>query len=124
MYSNTQFWNAKYDLACSLLYNPDNLPTRAMMNFLRQLLTVAIEHSRVTLDDVEHAINYSGVDKLSEQDKQYVANWMNTVSERYVGNLSRDQNQQLRRLFDVCNDLINYGRMSAVKDIAELIFGE
>jgi len=122
MYSNTQFWNAKYDLACSLLYNPASPATQVMMKFLRQILISAIENGEVTPADADHAIKLSGADELSEQDKKYVANWMNTVGERYVGNLSRDQNQQLRRLLNVCNDLVNYGRMSATRDIAELLF--
>ena len=122
MYSSTQFWSAKYDLVCSLIYRPASPATQVMMKFLRQMLNPAIEKGEVTPADADHAIQYSGVDELSEQDKQYVAAWMNTVGERYVGKLSSAQSQQLRKLFDACDSLVNYGRMSAVREIAALLF--
>jgi len=122
MYSETQFWNTKYDLAFSLLYNPANSVTRAMQQFLRQLIGAAIENGRVEPRDVDHAIKLSGMEELSDQDKEDVLIWMRTVGERYVGKLSRDQNRELRRLFELCDDLVNCGRLSAIKDIAALLY--
>ena len=120
MYSKTQFWNAKYDLAKSLLYDPADASTRAMMRFLRELLIVAVENGEITPTDVDHAIKYSGVDELSDQDQLTI--WMQAAGERYVGKLSHAQNQQLQRLFNACDNLVNNGRMSATLEIAELLF--
>jgi len=122
MYSETQFWNTKYDLAFSLLYNPVNPSTRVMKRFLQQLLSAAIENGKVGPLDVDQAIKLSGVEELSDQDRGDLVIWMKTVGERYEGKLSRGQNEELRRLFELCDDLVNCGRLSAIKDIAALLY--
>jgi len=122
MYSETQFWNTKYDLTFSLLYNPVNPSTRVMQQFLRQLIVSAVENGKVEQSDADQAIKLSGVEELSDQDKEDVMIWMRTVGERYIGKLSREQNMELRRLFELCDALVNCGRVSAIKDISALLY--
>ena len=123
MYSKTKFDHAKIDLAYSILHqkNADHMG-QVEIAFLQALLTIAAQHGQVTPDDVYRAVESSGAFDLDldegEKDKIIADLW--NIGDNYVGALSRQQAQELRKLRHLCLRA-NNGDLDAMMTIADMI---
>jgi hypothetical protein len=123
MYSATKFSNAKIDLAYSILHqkNADHIG-QVELAFLRHLLSTAAQRGQVTPDDVYRAVEGSGVFDLDldegEKDKIIADLW--NIGDNYIGALSRQQAQELRKLRHLCLRA-NNSDLDAIMTIADMI---
>jgi len=126
MYSNLRFNSAKNALAHSILHSPANPIERAEAAFLRQLLSTAAEQGYVTWDDVQQAIENSGAlnpELELEMDPESADDFVPSlwrIGNRYIGELSPQQTQELRHLRQLCLSASS-GDDTALTKIAELI---
>jgi len=126
MYSDFRFWLAKSQLANSYLNSAaaDNAK-QAKLLFLRSILSAAAKYGRVTMDDVQraidHAIEHSGVMEMDPEcaDGVIVDLWQ--IGDSYIGTLSPAQAAELRRLRKLCLRAAALGDQDALSQIAELI---
>jgi len=120
MYDDYQFQSAKYDLSYSILHSPDKPTKRVEATFLRALLTTATKQGYISSDDVERAIEESGVLELPEGLRDDAIVWMRVRGKDYIGGLSRQQLRELRWIRHLCTR-ITQGDIAALSQFAQLI---
>ena len=122
-YSNSKFNCAKSDLAASYLYPTATADRTKQVEllFLRSLLSAAAKYGRVTQDDIQRAIEASGIFDLSPEIADRVVRQLWIIGDHYLGALSRQQAAELRRLRKLCLLAAATGDQDAWAQIAELI---
>jgi len=120
MYSETRFQKAKADLAYSLLHSPTDATKQIESSFLRSLLSAAATRGQVTQDDVQRALESSGIFELSPEIADDMIAYLWSIGDSYIGALSRQQAAELRRLRQLCL-AANSGDLDAMLQIADLI---
>ena len=122
-YSNSKFNCAKSDLAASYLYPADaaDRTRQVELLFLRSLLSAAAKYGRVTQDDVQRAIEISGVCDLSPEIADQMLRTLNAIGDYYFGALSRQQAAELRRLRKLCILAAATGDQDAWAQIGEIL---
>jgi len=120
MYSNSRFNCAKSDLVSAYLYPATDRAKQVEHTFIRALLGIAAKQGRVTQDDVQRAIEISGVCDLSPEIADQMLRTLNAIGDYYFGALSRQQAAELRRLRKLCLEA-NSGDADALAQIAEII---
>jgi len=121
MYDNTKFMSLKQDLVYSILCSPEDQVSKVDVAFLRKLLCYAVFCGMIEEQDVESAIESSGLYDLPPEDQLISLGWMRHTGNRYLGELSFEQECELRRLHELCNLLIRQGELSAIREIADMI---
>ena len=121
MYSNSRFNCAKSDLVDSYLYPAADRTRQVELLFLRSLLSAAAKYGRVTQDDVQRAIEISGVCDLSPEIADQMLRTLNAIGDYYFGALSRQQAAELRRLRKLCILAAATGDHDALSQIADLL---
>jgi len=120
-YSNSKFNCAKSDMTKAYLYPAVDDTTQTELLFLRSLLSAAAKYGRVTQDDVQRAIEHSGVCDLSPVDADRMLITLNAIGDHYLGALSRQQAAELRRLRKLCLRAAALGDQDALAQIADLL---
>ena len=122
MYSKTKFDHAKIDLAYSYFQKPSDSTGQVEIAFLRSLLSAAAQHGRISDQDIQRAIEKSGAFDLDlsddEKDKIIADLW--NIGDNYIGALSRQQAQELRKLRHLCLRA-NNGDLDSMMTIADMI---
>jgi len=121
MYSAFKFNNAKAELAYALLNNPDDRILKIEATFLRHLLSAAAKQGFIADQDIQVAIENSGVFDLNEEAADKMIEYLWNVGDDYVGALSPTQAQELRKLRNLCLRAVERGDADALAQIAELI---
>jgi len=121
MYSKTRFNCAKSDLVSAYLYPAADSTKQVEHTFIRALLGIAAKQGRVTQDDVQRAIEASGIFDLSPEIADQMLRTLNAIGEYYFGALSRHQAAELRQLRKLCILAAATGDADAWAQIAELI---
>jgi hypothetical protein len=121
MYSNSRFNCAKSDLVDSYLYPAADRTRQVELLFLRSLLSAAAKYGRVTQDDIQRAIEASGVFDLSPEIADQMLRFLLALGDHYLGALSRQQAAELRKLRKLCILAAATGDQDALSQIAELI---
>ena len=123
MYSNSRFNCAKSDLVDSYLYSADaaDRTRQVELLFLRSLLSAAAKYGRVTQDDIQRAIEISGVCDLSPEIAEQMLRTLNAIGDYYCGALSRQQAAELRRLRKLCLRAAATGDQDALSQISEIL---
>ena len=123
MYSNFKFQSAMAALAYSFLHSPTDAVRQIESAFLRSLLSSAAQRGQVTPDDIYRAVERSGVFDLDldegEKDKIIADLW--NIGDSYIGALSRQQAQELRKLHKLCLRVMEHNDLDAMMQIAELL---
>jgi len=120
MYSEFRFHNAKIDLAYSYFQKPSDSTGQVEIAFLRHLLSAAAQRGQVTPDDVQRALESSGIFELSPEIADDMIAYLWSIGDSYIGALSRQQTAELRRLRKLCLEA-NSGDTDALAQIAEII---
>jgi len=121
MYSKTRFNCAKSDLVDSYLYPAADSTKQVEHIFIRALLGIAAKQGRVTQDDIQRAIEASGIFDLSPEIADQMLRTLNAIGDYYFGALSRQQAAELRRLRKLCILVAGRGDQDALAQIAELL---
>jgi len=121
MYSKTKFDNAKSDLIASYLYPPADRAKQVEHTFLRALLGLAAKNGCVTQNDVQRAIEGSGIFDLSPEIADRTLRSLLALGDHYVGVLSRQQAAELRRLRKLCILAAATGDRDALSQISEIL---
>jgi len=121
MYSNSRFNCAKSDLVSSYLYPATDHAKQVEHTFIRALLGIAAKQGRVTQDDIQRAIEASGIFDLSPEIADRVVRQLWIIGDHYLGALSRQQAAELRQLRKLCILAAATGDADAWAQIAELI---
>jgi len=122
MYSAFKFNNAKVDLAFAFTHKPTDSMGQVELAFLRHLLSAAAQRGQVTPDDVQRALESSGAFDLDldEGGKDKIVADLWNIGDNYIGALSRQQAQELRKLRHLCLRA-NNGDLDAMMTIAGMI---
>jgi len=120
-YSNSKFNCAKSDLVSAYLYPVADRAKQVELLFLRSLLSAAALRGKVTQDDVQRAIEGSGIFDLSPEIADRTLRSLLALGDYYVGPLSRQQAAELRQLRKLCLLAAATGDQDALSQIAELI---
>jgi len=121
MYDSAKFKAIKQDIAYALLYRPDNPKDKVVVNFLWKLLCCAVFNGMIEDQDVEYAIEASDLYDLPPNEQLVTLGWMRHTGNRYLGELSFQQETELRRLHELCMLLTRHGELSVLKEIADMI---
>jgi len=123
MYDNQTFRSAKHDLVYASLQQTFSFVKQAKFGFLIRLLKAAAINGEVEELDVEYAIKYSNVFNyyMTQDERDECLSWMDYHGKRYLGKLSREQQQVLQLLQELCERVTDEGDLSALQRIAELI---
>ena len=121
MYDNAKFKAIKQDIAYALLYRPNNPKDKVVVNFLWKLLCCAVYNGMIEEQDVEYAIEASDLYDLPPNEQLVTLGWMRHTGNRYLGELSFQQETELRRLHELCMLLTRHGELSVLKEIADMI---
>jgi len=121
MYSNYRFQNAKTELAYSILHSPTDAAKQIEALFLRSLLCAAADRGQVTPDDVQRALESSGIFELSPEIADDMIAYLWSIGDSYIGALSRQQAQELRKLRNLCHRAVERGDADALSQIADMI---
>jgi len=121
MYDSAKFKAIKQDIAYALLYRPDNPKDKVVVNFLWKLLCCAVYNGMIEEQDVEYAIEASDLYDLPPNEQLVTLGWMRHTGNRYLGELSFQQETELRRLHELCMLLTRHGELSVLKEIADMI---
>jgi len=121
MYDNAKFKSLKQDLVYSLLVRPQDQVHEVDLTFLRKLISYAVFCGMIEDQDVESAIESSGVYDLPADDQVISLAWMRHTGRHYMGELSFQQETELRRLHELCMLLTRHGQLSAIREIADMI---
>jgi hypothetical protein len=121
MYDDTKFKAIKQDIAYALLYRPDNPKDKVVVNFLWKLLCCAVYNGMIEEQDVEYAIEASDLYDLPPNEQLVTLGWMRHTGNRYLGELSFQQETELRRLHELCMLLTRHGELSVLREIADMI---
>ena len=117
----TTFQFAKHDLVTSLLHQPDTFVKQAKLHFLRHLLTSASINGVISQQDVERATYIAYSYFMTQAERDEALSWMSYRGNRYIGELSRDQQDELQMLCELCDHLTINGDLSALQQITDLI---
>ena len=122
-YSNSKFNCAKSELVDSYLYPAATADRTKQVEllFLRSLLSAAAKYGRVTQDDIQRAIEASGIFDLSPEIADRVVRQLWIIGDHYLGALSAQQAAELRRLRNLCLRVAALSDQDALSQIAELI---
>jgi hypothetical protein len=71
--------------------------------------------------DVEYAIEASDLYDLPPNEQLVTLGWMRHTGNRYLGELSFQQETELRRLHELCMLLTRHGELSVLREIADMI---
>ena len=115
------FQFAKHDLVMSLLQQPDTFVKQAKMHFLRHLLLELAINGVLGQQDIENASYIACKHFMTQAERDEALSWMSYHGNRYIGELSHDQQVELQILCELCDQLINDGDLSALQQIADLI---
>ena len=123
-YSNSKFNCAKSDLAASYLYPTATADRTKQVEllFLRSLLSAAAKYGRVTQDDIQRAIEISGVCDLSPEIADRKLRSLLALGDYYFGALSRAQARQLRQLRKLCILAAATNDAYALSEIDEILW--
>jgi len=121
MYDQPTFQFAKHDLVTSLLQQPDTFVKQAKLHFLRHLLTSAAINGVISQQDIECAIYVAHSYFMTQAERDECLSWMSYHGNRYIGELSHEQQVELQILCELCDHLVNEGDLSALQQIADLI---
>jgi hypothetical protein len=125
MYDQDTFRWAKRDLVWAALSRRTHDNARnAEFDFIEFLLEGAIIHGKITKDDVECSIRYSGVldyVSITDRERKETVEWMWQQGDRYTGILSHEQRRELKLLHELCNRLTHDGDLSVLQQIVDLI---
>ena len=121
MYDQLTFQFAKHDLVTSLLQQPDTFVKQAKMHFLRHLLLELAINGVISQQDVECATYIAYSYFMTQAERDECLSWMSYHGNRYIGELSHDQQVELQILCELCDHLVNEGDLSALQQIADLI---
>ena len=121
MYDNAKFKAIKQDIAYALLYRPNNPKDKVVVNFLWKLLCCAVFNGMIEDQDVEYAIEASDLYDLPPNEQLVTLGWMRHTGNRYLGELSFQQETELRRLHELCMLLTRHGELSVLREIADMI---
>ena len=121
MYDSAKFKAIKQDIAYALLYRPDNPKDKVVVNFLWKLLCCAVYNGMIEEQDVEYAIEASDLYDLPPEDQLISLGWMRHTGRHYLGELSFQQETELRRLHELCMLLTRHGELSVLREIADMI---
>ena len=122
MYSKTRFNCAKSDLVDSYLYPAADSTKQVEHIFIRALLGIAAKQGRVTQDDIQRAIEASGVLDLSPEIADRVVRQLWIIGDHYLGALSRAQARQLRQLRKLCILAAATNDAYALSEIDEILW--
>ena len=120
-YDDTKFKAIKQDIAYALLYCPDNPKDKVAVNFLWKLLCCAVYNGMIEDRDVEYAIEASDLYDLPLDEQLVTLGWMRHTGSHYLGELSFQQETELRRLHELCMLLTQHGELSVLREIADMI---
>ena len=123
MYDRHTFHFAKHDLVYAMLRQTRIMSEEVKLDFLKRLLRIAAINGEIEPLDVEYAIKYSGVHNypLTKDERKECLSWMDYQGKRYSGKLSKEQQQELQLLYELCERVIDEGDLSALQKIAELV---
>jgi len=99
--SGSKFNFVKSRLASAFLNKPVNEVERVEYTLLRVLLNTAIDRGSITEADVQSAIA-NGVLDLDQEAADELIIRLNRTSDKLVGNFTKKQVAQLRKLRDLC----------------------
>ena len=122
MYSNSRFNCAKSDLVSAYLYPATDSTKQVENTFIRALLGIAAKQGRVTQDDVQRAIEHSGVCDLSPEIADRMLSTLWAIGDHYVGALSPAQAAELRRLRKLCILAAATGDQDALAQIGDILW--
>jgi hypothetical protein len=121
MYDNAKFKSLKQDLVYSLLAKPEGQVSKADVEFLKRLIAYAVFCGMIEEENVESAIESSGLYDLPPEDQLISLGWMRYTGSHYLGELSFQQETELRRLHELCMLLTRHGELSVLREIADMI---
>jgi len=122
MYSNSRFNCAKSNLVSAYLYPATADQAKQVKHtFIRALLCIAAKQGRVTQDDIQRAIEASGVCDLSPEIADRFVHQLWSIGDHYVGQLSAQQAAELRKLRKLCILAAATNDADAWSQIAELL---
>ena len=122
MYSNSRFNCAKSDLVDSYLYPAIDRAKQVELLFLRSILSAAALRGKVTQDDIQRAIEASGIFDLSPEIADRVVRQLWIIGDHYLGALSRAQARQLRQLRKLCILAAATSDAYALSEIDEILW--
>jgi len=120
-YSNSKFNCAKSDLVSAYLYPVADRAKQVELLFLRSILSAAAKYGRVTQDDVQRAIEHSGVCDLSPEIADRKLRSLLALGDHYLGALSAQQAAELRKLRKLCILAAATGDRDALSQISEIL---
>jgi len=118
MYDNAKFKSAKQDIVYALMYDAKETSDKAATDYLWRLLRCAVYNGVIEDEDVEHAIEQSGV--LDLQDDTTLI-WARYTGNYYLGEVSFAQMLELRTLQEHISMLKNHGEIEMLRKIADMI---
>jgi len=121
MYSQSRFNCAKSDLVSAYLYPVADRAKQVENTFIRALLGIAAKQGRVSEQDIQRAIEASGVCDLSPEIADQTLRTLWVIGDHYIGQLSRQQAAELRRLRKLCLLAAATGDAEALSQIADMI---
>ena len=123
MYSRSRFNCAKSELVDSYLYpaTTADCTKQVELLFLRSLLSAAALKGQVTQDDIQRAIEHSGVCDFSPEIADRMLRKLMAIGDHYLGTLSRQQTAELRRLRQLCILAAATNDALAWQQIAEIL---
>jgi len=122
MYSNFKFQSAKAELAFAFTHKPTDSMGQVEIAFLRSILSAAAKYGRVTQDDIQRAIEHSGVCDLSPEIADRMLRKLMAIGDHYLGALSRAQARQLRQLRKLCILAAATNDAYALSEIDEILW--
>jgi len=121
MYSKTRFDNAKSDLFAAYFYPPADRSRQVEYTFLRALLGIASKQGYIAQNDIQRAIEGSGIFDLDPESADRMLMTLRAIGDHYLGVLSRQQAAELRRLRKACILAAATNDADAWAQIAELL---
>jgi len=123
MYDRDTYRFAKHDLVYAMLRQTRIMYEEVRLDFLKRLLRTAVINGEIEPLDVEYAIKYSGVHNypLTKDERKECLSWMDYHGKRYLGKLSKEQQQELQLLYELCERVIDEGDLPALQKIADMI---
>jgi len=89
--------------------------------FLRSLLGIAAKQGYIAQNDIQRAIEGSGIFDLDPESADRMLMTLRAIGDHYLGVLSRQQAAELRQLRKLCLRVAATGDADALMQIAELI---
>ena len=122
MYSNSRFNCAKSELVSAYLYPATDRAKQVEHTFIRALLGIAAKQGCVSEQDIQRAIEASGVLDLSPEIADRVVRQLWIIGDHYLGALSRAQARQLRQLRKLCILAAATNDAYALSEIDEILW--